>query len=288
MPETENALATLQWLIEAGADEAIGDRPLDRTASMAALKAPSTSPPRPRSRAKSAPGTRDGAGRSGIGSHPVGPARVESGQAAVASARELAAAASTLDELRQALAAFEGCPLKATATNLCFADGNPEAKIMLIGEAPGAEEDRQGRPFVGPAGRFLDRMLSFIELDRERVYITNILFWRPPGNRSPTAPEIAACLPFVERTIELVDPEYLMFVGGISAKTLFGSNDGILKQRGRWRPYQTPGLARPIPALPTLHPAYLLRQPAQKRLAWQDFLNFHQVVTTGSNPLAER
>ncbi len=282
MLETENALATLQWLIEAGADEAIGERPLDRTASEAAQMTPATTPPRPRSQARSTRVSRDEVGRG-----PVGPARLESGQAAVASARELAAAAGTLDELRQALAVFEGCPLKATATNLCFADGNPEAKIMMIGEAPGAEEDRQGRPFVGPAGRFLDRMLSFIELDRERVYITNILFWRPPGNRSPTAPEIAACLPFVERTIELVDPEYLMFVGGISAKTLFGSNDGILKQRGRWRPYQTPGLARPIPALPTLHPAYLLRQPAQKRLAWQDFLNFHQVVTTGSNPLAE-
>ncbi len=156
---------------------------------------------------------------------------------------------------------------------------------MIIGEAPGAEEDRQGLPFVGAAGRLLDRMLAGIGLDRNSVYITNILVWRPPGNRTPTGTEIAACLPFVERHIELVDPEYLMLTGGISAKTLLGRSEGILKLRGRWFHYQHAGMARPIPALASLHPAYLLRQPAQKRLAWRDFLALKEALESGRDPL---
>ena len=204
----------------------------------------------------------------------------------MATARHAAQAAQSVEELRAALEAFEGCALKATATQLCFADGNPKAEVMMIGEAPGAEEDRQGLPFVGASGRFMDRMLSFIGLDRTTAYITNLLFWRPPGNRNPTPPEIAACLPFVERHIELVDPKVLVLVGGISAKTLLGRSEGILRLRGHWYSYQHAGLSHPVPALATLHPAYLLRQPAQKRLAWQDYLKLKQVLTTDTNPLS--
>jgi len=169
--------------------------------------------------------------------------------------------------------------------NLVFADGNPQAKVMVIGEGPGAQEDRQGLPFVGVSGQLLDRMLGCIGLDRTTVYITNVLFWRPPGNRTPTASEIATCLPFVERHIELVDPDYLLFVGGISAKTLLGRSEGILKLRGRWAHYQHVGLARPIPAMASLHPAYLLRQPAQKRLAWRDLLALKAAIRSGKDPL---
>ena len=171
--------------------------------------------------------------------------------------------------------------------NLVFADGNPEARVMMIGEAPGAEEDRQGRPFVGVSGRLLDRMLACIGLDRSSVYITNMLFWRPPGNRTPTAAEIASCHPFTERHIELVAPDYLVLVGGMSAKNLLARSEGILRLRGQWRPYQHSGLPRPIPALPTLHPAYLLRQPQQKRLAWRDLLSLHRALTTGWDPLSK-
>ena len=263
----DEALAALSWLIEAGADEAIGDVSRDRTAASppvpAAMAAPLPAKPSP-------PQTDDG---------------LISSDAALASARTLAGAAKTLAELRAALAAFDGCPLKQTAMNLVFADGNPQAKLMVIGEGPGAEEDRQGLPFVGVSGQLLDRMLACIGLDRGTAYITNVLFWRPPGNRTPTASEIATCLPFVERHIELVDPDYLLLVGGICAKTLLGRSEGILKLRGRWAHYQHVGLARPIPALASLHPAYLLRQPAQKRLAWRDFLALQAALRSGKDPL---
>ena len=278
--DREQNLAALRWLVEAGADEAIGEQPQDRLSAQEIEKQPPTPRPGPSPR-QEAPAR---AQHRPMPRPPIS-APLASSQNVVASAREAAAAAQDLEELKAALAAFDGCALKATASNLCFADGNPEAKIMILGEAPGAEEDRQGLPFVGPAGRFMDRMLSFIGLDRSSVYISNILFWRPPGNRTPTPAEIAACLPFVERHIDLVDPAYLMFVGGISAKTLLGRKEGILRLRGQWYHYQTPGLPRPIPALATLHPAYLLRQPAQKRLAWQDFLSFKRVLETGQDPL---
>jgi DNA polymerase len=156
---------------------------------------------------------------------------------------------------------------------------------MIIGEAPGAEEDRQGRPFVGAAGQLLDRMLAPIGLDRQSVYITNLLFWRPPGNRNPTAAEVAACLPFLERQVELINPSHLLLLGASSVRTLLARQEGILKLRGRWAHYQQAGLSRPIPAMPTLHPAYLLRQPAQKRLAWRDFLAFAQAFRAGEDPL---
>jgi len=206
----------------------------------------------------------------------VGPDEVQ------ASARQMATAARSLEELRAALAAFDGCDLKKTATNLVFADGNPESRLMLIGEAPGRDEDRQGLPFVGVSGQLLDLMLAAIGLNRTKVYITNILFWRPPGNRTPTPAEIAACLPFVERHMALVQPSYLLLLGGLSAKTLLARREGITRLRGLWANIAVPGLDAPLPALATLHPAYLLRQPAQKRLAWRDFLSFRRAVEDAS------
>lgn len=194
----------------------------------------------------------------------------------------MAAAAATLDELRAAVGRFEECALKRTATNTVFADGNPKAPLMFVGEAPGADEDLRGLPFVGKAGQLLDRMLAAIGLNREHAYITNILFWRPPGNRQPTSGEIAACLPFVERHIELVSPEVLVLLGGTAAKTLLARSEGIMRLRGRWFDYSTPGLARPVPALATFHPAYLLRSPGQKRQAWQDFLAVKDRLATVS------
>lgn len=184
--------------------------------------------------------------------------------------RDIANPCQSLEELQQAMQAFDGCALKLTATNLVFADGNPKSKIMVIGEAPGADEDRQGKPFVGLSGQLLDRALATIGLNRENLYISNIIPWRPPGNRPPTSEEIAICQPFIERHIELVNPQVIVLVGGVSAKTLLNTNEGILRLRGQWHPYESPGLAQPIKALATLHPAYLLRSPGQKALVWQD------------------
>jgi DNA polymerase len=195
---------------------------------------------------------------------------------AVGEACRLARGCATLDELRRALEGFEGCALSRTASRLCFADGNPQARIMLIGEAPGSEEDRQGRPFVGPSGQLLDRMLATIGLDRRQVWITNVIFWRPPGNRAPTAGEIAVCQPFLERQIELLAPAVLVFVGGIAARALLGLSDGVTRLRGRRLVYRAePRDDRPaieIPAMVIFHPAYLLRQPLNKRFAWRDLL----------------
>jgi len=269
------ALAALRWLAEMGADETIGERPVDRFAAPASLgssapaalrrRGAATSPAAPppiEAPRRSAPAPPSRAGPA------AGAPRAEAEQ----SARELAANARTLAELESALAGFDGCALKATATRLVFADGNPKARIMFVGEAPGADEDRQGKPFVGVSGQLLDRMLSWIALDRATVYISNILPWRPPGNRAPTPGEIAICLPFIERHIELVDPAILVLLGGTAAKTLLGTAEGINRLRGRWVDYSSQGLPRPLPALATFHPAYLLRQPAQKRQAWRDFL----------------
>jgi uracil-DNA glycosylase family 4 len=189
--------------------------------------------------------------------------------AAVADARARAASAATLDELRALMDAFDGCELKRTAYQLAFGDGNPKARLMFVGEAPGAEEDRQGKPFVGRAGQLLDRMLAAIGLDRTQVYIANIIPWRPPGNRDPSPAEISVCQPFITRQIELVDPDVLVSIGRFSAQTLLGVRDGILKSRGRWMTYRVGD--KEIRAMATLHPAYLLRSPAQKKLAWRDF-----------------
>ena len=171
-----------------------------------------------------------------------------------------------------ALRAFDGCPLKFGAMNTVFADGNPQARVMLVGEAPGEDEDRQGKPFVGVSGRLLDRMLAQIGLDRTSVYITNILPWRPPGNRSPTQAEIAACLPFLERHVVLIGPRILVPLGGTSAKTLLNRSEGITRLRGQWSEYPLGPLNQPVPVLPMLHPAYLLRNPVSKREAWRDML----------------
>jgi len=200
------------------------------------------------------------------------------GGGVVSDAKTLAASCGNLDALAAALRDFEGCPLKETAINLCFADGNPEAPIMLIGEAPGAEEDRRGKPFVGPSGQLLDRMLATIGLDRSKVYITNVIYWRPPGNRSPTAAEIAICQPFLERQIALIQPKFLVFVGGIAARALLGRTEGVTKLRGRPFVYKMSDDGREIPALVMFHPAYLLRQPAQKRFSWRDLLSIHKSI----------
>lgn len=245
----------LKWYIAVGADEAIGEAPVDRYASR---------PRSPEVVKGGAPARR-----------PEKPGPAPAGGALPLDNRDprsLAGAATTLAELRSALEVLEGCALKQTATNLVFGDGDPNARVMFIGEAPGAEEDRQGLPFVGVSGRLLDRMVKWIGLDRTNFYITNIIYWRPPGNRPPTAAEVALCLPFVERHIELVNPQVLILVGGASAKALLGRSEGIMKLRGRWLSYHSPGLAAPIPATAILHTAYLLRSPAQKREAWRDLL----------------
>ena len=193
--------------------------------------------------------------------------------AAVAKARQLAAAAKTLEELEAAVVSFDGCALKRTATHTVFADGNPKAPLMVIGEAPGADEDRLGRPFVGRSGQLLDRMLTAIGYQRDRnAYITNVLFWRPPGNRKPTLDEIAACLPFVWRHIALLAPKAIMLCGGTATGALLGRADGITKLRGRWFDLEVPDLDHPVPTLAAYHPSFLLRAPARKGEVWRDLL----------------
>ena len=291
-PEDLNAVATmLSWQVSAGADEAIEERPLDRYKASLAFPAaksapaqlseaplvqvqpvaaptapikPASPPPAARPATKPAPKPATAA-----------PAPLPK-SAAAASARELANAARSLDELVEALAAFDGCALKKTATNLVFGDGNPNARVMFVGEAPGADEDRAGKPFVGVSGQLLDKMVSWIGLDRTRFYITNIIYWRPPGNRTPTSDEVAACQPFIARHIELVNPAVLITVGGPSTEALLRRGEGISRAHGRWFDYQTPGLATPIPAMPMFHPAFLLRSAGQKRGAWRDLLMLEQ------------
>lgn len=278
-PQFSNPIRLLQWYAEAGIDEAIEDQPIDRYAvaarqrSAAALPAPMAArtlpiPPSP-SRPIAAPAAASGAAFPGADD-----------------ARRQAAAAGSLEALRDALAAFEGCALKQTAMNLVFADGNPSAPVMFIGEAPGREEDRQGLPFVGRSGQLLDRMLAAIGLDRhaenadKAAYIANILPWRPPGDRTPTASEIAACLPFIERHIALVKPRYVVLLGGTAAKSLLNRSEGIMRLRGRWYEHPVEGLDRPVSCLATYHPAFLLRSPKEKRSAWRDFLELKSKLGT--------
>ncbi len=254
--------ALLRWYADAGVDEAIGDHTIDRfkvTPSAPMVLAPTVSKTTP----TSAPAAV---------SAPVQPLHVSEG-----SATHIAQAARTVAELKAAVESYTGCGLKQFASRTVFADGNPKARVMFIGEAPGADEDRQGLPFVGVSGKLLDRMLASVGLDRAtNAYITNVVFWRPPGNRAPTDEEIASCLPFVVRHIELVDPAVLVFVGGLSAKTLLAKAVGITKLRGHWYEYESPGLPRPVPAMALFHPAYLLRSPQQKRFAWRDLLAIKQ------------
>jgi DNA polymerase len=267
MPVPDMLTKALAWQLEAGADEAIAEMPIDRFAA----PAPRPAPPRPTP--VRAPVS---AARPSIAARPPSAVLVAA-DTALGTARATAAAAPDLDSLRASLEAFEGCALKETATHTVFADGIADAPIMFIGEAPGADEDRLGRPFVGVSGQLLDRMIAAVGLSRSlNAYITNILFWRPPGNRDPSSEEIALCLPFVMRHIELVRPKVLVFLGGPAAKTLLGRAEGITRLRGKWHEFRTQGMLErgepPIAAMAMFHPAYLLRTPGAKREAWHDLL----------------
>ncbi len=255
----ESLAGLLRWYADMGVDIALDDVPHDRFAESRNIACASE----PRPSAARPPETIE-AGRRAM----AGPAAALPANTIDATARDSAAAAQNLADLREKLSRFDGCGLKATATQLVFGDGNPNADIMFIGEAPGADEDRQGVPFVGRAGQLLDKMLASIGLDRTKVYIANVVPWRPPGNRTPTPLETAACLPFTRRQIELMDPKILVCLGAASAQTLLGGKEGIMRMRGRWFAY--PAAYTEIRALAMLHPAFLLRQPAHKKLAWQD------------------
>ncbi|WP_313412310.1 uracil-DNA glycosylase, partial [Rhodospirillum rubrum] len=232
-----------------------------------AVRPPTPAASRPTGRTPGGPRIEDG------GPNDEPPTQAESQRAA----SFLAAQAGSLEDLRTALDSFRSCALRRTATQTVFADGCPQSGMMIIGEAPGADEDRLGRPFVGVSGKLLDAMLGSIGLDRaDSCYITNVVPWRPPGNRKPTADEVALCLPFLERHIALVRPRLILAVGGLAAQALFGRSEGITRLRGHWHDYEGPGLDRSVPVLATFHPAYLLRTPAQKRLAWRDLLALRQ------------
>jgi DNA polymerase len=284
----------LAFYLEAGVDALVSETPVDRLAAGSAgaqAFAPAFFPDQARaSTSDAAPNTHPPAGIGARTRQPasrqeslllakgrgesVVPARAASEptapDAAVMAAREAARRAASLEELADILARFEGCTLKATATRLVFADGNPAAPVMFVGEAPGAEEDREGLPFVGRSGRLLDQMMAAIGLSRQSAYVANIIPWRPPGNRTPTPLESQICLPFILRQIELADPDILVCLGAPATQALLGVKEGIMRTRGRWFAYATG--TRDIRAIATLHPAYLLRQPLAKRLAWRDFL----------------
>ena len=249
-------LSILNWLVEAGADEAITEQPVDRLVTRAIIPSPlpgeaGRTVPLPPSRGAARPVPQGGI--------------VDT----IGSAQAVAANAATLDELKAALEAFDGCALKRTATHTVFADGVAAGRVLFIGEAPGRDEDRIGKPFVGRAGQLLDKMMASIGLDRKtNAYITNVINWRPPDNRDPTPEEAASCLPFLRRHIELANPGIIILLGAVAARHVVGVSEGIMKLRGRWLEYRVEG--RMVPLMPTLHPAYLLRQPAHKKLAWRD------------------
>jgi DNA polymerase len=270
----------LAFHLEAGVDVAMGDEPVDRFAepaverlAPASVRVGAERPARPAPAAFSHPDMATDLPPT-AGTH--APSAPASAEAAVMAARQAAREAATLDDLRGMLMGFEGCALRNTATRLVFADGNPKARLMFVGEAPGYEEDKQGLPFVGRSGQLLDKMLAAIGLDRTQVYIANIVPWRPPGNRTPTPQESQICLPFIRRQIELADPNVLVCLGGPSMQTLLEVKDGIMRMRGKWMPYDTG--KREIRAMATLHPAYLLRNPLAKRLAWRDFLAIRKAL----------
>lgn len=258
---------------DAGVDAALDDLPVNRFEPSAGSLA--AAPSAPSAAPSGAPSV----------TPPAAPARAPQALAVPADgqallARDLAAGAATLAELRGHMDGFDGCNLKFTASRLVFGDGNPDAPLMVIGEAPGREEDLEGLPFVGRSGRLLDRMLGAIGRDRSSTYITNVIPWRPPGNRPPTPQETEICRPFIERQIELVRPRMLLVLGGPASKVLLGASEGIMRLRGNWRVCRTAsGLE--IPAMPTLHPAYLLRNPAHKRLAWRDLLELRSRLDSG-------
>ena len=264
----------LSFYLEAGVDCAIGEEPVNRLAD-------DTPPPRE----EASPDFSREPVRTNLSPPPL--ARPASAtaiapppEAATKSAREAAVTARSLEELRELLEKFDGCALKQTASRLVFADGNPQARLMFVGEAPGRDEDRAGLPFVGRSGQLLDRMIAAIGLDRTQVYIANIIPWRPPGNRTPTPQETQICLPFIRRQIELVNPDVLVCLGNPSSQGILETREGIMKTRGRWRDYDTG--TRTIKAMATFHPAYLLRSPAYKRLAWQDFREIRRALANSS------
>jgi uracil-DNA glycosylase len=263
------ARAALDWYRAVGVDFAVGEEPVDRfAASVAPSRArPVATPPSASPVSGSAPAQAAAPVALSLTSDP-------------SETTALAAAAPTLEALRAAMDAYEGCTLKKRATQLVFADGNPEAEIMLVGEGPGEQEDLQGKPFVGRAGQLLDRMLASIGLDRTKVYIANMVPWRPPGNRDPSPEEMALCTPFLLRQIELVAPKFLVTLGNVPTKSLFQTQNGITRMRGQWRDLTINSHA--TRALATLHPAYLLRTPASKALAWRDMLSLKQAIEGGS------
>jgi len=287
------AIDALAFQLEAGVDVALADEPVNRfeeapereTRRSGKSAGPLRDRERPDGFRADDPGSRSPAKAAPLGRDDGPPASpspaLPAADAAVTSAREAAKSAATLEELHAALARFEGCALKFTAMNLVFADGNPQARVMLVGEAPGAEEDREGLPFVGRSGKLLDRMLASVGLDRSTVYIANIVPWRPPGNRTPTPQESAICLPFIRRQIELVNPDILVCLGKPSMQTLLGIKEGIRGVRGRWFDYDTG--TRTIRALVTFHPAYLLRSPLEKRHAWRDMLALKKALVSSSS-----
>lgn len=256
MMEMTSAIDILRWHVDMGVDETIGEIPVDRFALVEKPRAAAPMPNPVEVRRPAAPAA----------------ALPQASDELVKSATQIASQAQNLDELRAALEQFDGCGLKKTATNLVFFDGSPSARLMLVGEAPGAQEDRQGLPFVGPSGALLDKMLASIGIERSEVLISNTVFWRPPGNRTPTLQETAICLPFVSRLIELVKPQILVALGGPAAKILLGETQGVGRLRGRWYSYNAAAPATPIDATAMFHPAYLLRTPTQKRATWQDLL----------------
>jgi len=306
--ERQLLAAVLEWTLAMGADAVVGDEALDwlgadQRSPGAHYDGHVVPPQAPTVAGTSRDPAREGAG----GPHPGGsarrgrpepsaPQRAGSGapsqpasrrfatpppDVAVGNARTAARRAGTLDELRQALDIFDGCSLKATAKNLCFYRGAPRAPLMIVGEAPGRDEDMEGRPFVGRAGQLLDRMLEALGMGEGDVHITNVVYWRPPGNRTPTPQEGEVCRPFLERQIELVGPRVLLLLGGVATKQILRIEDGILTARGRWRELDIGG--RKIPTMASLHPAYLLRTPAAKRQAWKDFLAVRQALKAGDD-----
>ncbi len=287
-PAAKAARELIAFYLDAGVDALLDEEPIDRfadetkvvsspegrmPASEARRGGRETLSTSPGHRPPSSSLPRKGGARGIVGTDGASitsPAPPPSPEAAIMAAREAAGSAKNLDELRTLMENFAGCTLRATATQLVFADGNPKARVMFVGEAPGRDEDLAGLPFVGRSGKLLDRMMAAIGLDRTQAYIANVVPWRPPGNRTPTPQETAICLPFIRRQIELVDPDILVCLGQPSTQTLLETKEGITKTRGRWFKYHTG--RREIRALATYHPAFLLRSPLQKRLAWRDFL----------------
>jgi DNA polymerase len=262
----EDLESLLRWYVDQGIDEAIGEDAIDRFAA----PAPQPTPLPVQQRAPAAP-TPIRPAPAAV-APPRGPVPIESPQL-VEDARALAQRCNSVEELEAAVRAFEGCALKRTAKNTVFADGVAGSPVMVVGEAPGADEDRLGKPFVGVSGQLMDRMFEAIGMSRQRdLYITNILFWRPPGNRTPTLSEQAICMAFTRRHIELARPKVLVLAGGTAAKSVLDTTEGIMRLRGKWTSLSLDD-GSTVPALPTFHPAYLLRTPASKRQSWLDLLS---------------